>query len=100
MQSVSSKIWTRIAVSISYDDNHYATLYSHDITIQIYKCREIRNTDDSPLFRYETFITFLTFSFSTRGETDTNFYYADCSYIAHSQPPAQLDWPGSESNLN
>ena len=24
MQSVSSKIWTRIAVSISYDDNHYA----------------------------------------------------------------------------
>ena len=25
MQSVSSKIWTRIAVSISYDDNHYTT---------------------------------------------------------------------------
>ena len=25
MQSVSSKIWTRVAVSISYDDNHYAT---------------------------------------------------------------------------
>ena len=23
MQSVSSKIWTRVAVSISYDDNHY-----------------------------------------------------------------------------
>ena len=23
MQSVSSKIWTRIAVSISYDDNRY-----------------------------------------------------------------------------
>ena len=23
MQSVSSRIWTRIAVSISYDDNHY-----------------------------------------------------------------------------
>ena len=23
MQSVSSKIWTRIAVSISHDDNHY-----------------------------------------------------------------------------
>ena len=25
MQSVSSRIWTRIAVSISYDDNHYST---------------------------------------------------------------------------
>ena len=25
MQSVSSKIWTRIAVSISYNDNHYTT---------------------------------------------------------------------------
>ena len=25
MQSVSSKIWTRVAVSISYNDNHYTT---------------------------------------------------------------------------
>ena len=25
MQSFSSKIWTRVAVSISYDDNHYTT---------------------------------------------------------------------------
>ena len=25
MQSTSSRIWTRIAVSISYDDNHYTT---------------------------------------------------------------------------
>ena len=25
MQSVLSKIWTRIAMSISYDDNHYTT---------------------------------------------------------------------------
>ena len=24
MQPVSSRIWTRIAVSISYDDNHYS----------------------------------------------------------------------------
>ena len=23
MQSVSSRIWTRVAVSIPYDDNHY-----------------------------------------------------------------------------
>ena len=25
MQSLSSRIWTRVAVSISYDDNHYTT---------------------------------------------------------------------------
>ena len=25
MQSVPSRIWTRVAVSISYDDNHYST---------------------------------------------------------------------------
>ena len=25
MQSVSSRIWTCVAVSISYDDNHYTT---------------------------------------------------------------------------
>ena len=25
MQSASSRFWTRIAMSISYDDNHYTT---------------------------------------------------------------------------
>ena len=25
MQSVLSRIWTRVAVSIAYDDNHYTT---------------------------------------------------------------------------
>ena len=25
MQPASSRIWTRVAVSISYDDNHYIT---------------------------------------------------------------------------
>ena len=48
-------------------------MYSHNPTIQIYRCREIRNTDDSPLFRYETFIQLLDFSFSTREERDTIF---------------------------
>ena len=26
MQTVSSRIWTRVAVSISYDDKHYTTI--------------------------------------------------------------------------
>ena len=25
MQSISSRFWTRVVVSISYDDNHYTT---------------------------------------------------------------------------
>ena len=32
MQSVSSRIWTRVTVSISYDDNDYTTGISQDIT--------------------------------------------------------------------
>ena len=28
MQSVSSRIWTRVAMSISYDDNHYNFVYT------------------------------------------------------------------------
>ena len=31
MQSVSSMIWTRVAVSISYDDNDYTRLLVIDI---------------------------------------------------------------------
>ena len=62
-----------------------------------YWCREIRNTEDS-LFRYETFIHFLTFSLSTRREGD-NFYYADCSYVTHSQLPSWTAWPRVKSQL-
>ena len=29
MQSVSARIWTRVAVFISYDDNHYTTGISY-----------------------------------------------------------------------
>ena len=31
MQSVSSRIWTRVAESISYDDNHYTTGTSNEL---------------------------------------------------------------------
>ena len=37
MQSVSSRIWTRVAVSISCDDNHYTTGTSYKSRINIYK---------------------------------------------------------------
>ena len=49
-------------------------------------------------FRYETFITFLTFRFSTRGERDThNFYYADCSSRVSSQHTDPTNAPAPRS---
>ena len=36
MQSVSSRIWTRVAVSISYDDNHYTTGTSTEPSLSYY----------------------------------------------------------------
>ena len=33
MQSVSSRIWTRVAVFISYDDNNYTTDTSQKLAI-------------------------------------------------------------------
>ena len=35
MQPVSSRIWTRVAVSLSYDDNHYTTGTSIKIKFEI-----------------------------------------------------------------
>ena len=35
MQSVSSRIWTRVAVSISYDDNHYTIGTSYEGVLHI-----------------------------------------------------------------
>ena len=42
MQPTSSRIWTRVAVSISYDDNHYTTGTSSRIfDIEIYHAKNI-----------------------------------------------------------
>ena len=48
MQSVSSRIWTRVAVSISYDDNHYTTGTSIHMYIYAF-FRGIRTGDISTL---------------------------------------------------
>ena len=32
MQSASSRIWTCVAVSISYDDNHYTTGTAYNVS--------------------------------------------------------------------
>ena len=38
MQSVSSRIWTRVALSISYDDSHYTTGTPNYVSAYIYIC--------------------------------------------------------------
>ena len=43
MQSVRSRIWTRVAVSISYDDNHYTTGTSKIVSTTSIKSREYTN---------------------------------------------------------
>ena len=47
MQSVLSEIWTRVAVSNSYDDNHYTTgtqYYKVGIKGKVEQSRERSNT--------------------------------------------------------
>ena len=72
-------------------------LYSHNTIIQIYRCREIWNTDDSPLFRYETFINFLTLVFRHK-EREAQFLICWLYYLTQQMCCAsrsrQLDWPG------
>ena len=36
MQSVSSRVWTRVAVSISYDDNHYTHFFENGFLLSIF----------------------------------------------------------------
>ena len=69
-------------------------LYSHNTSMQIYRGREIRNTDDSPLFRYETFIKFLTPVF--RYEETHNFYYTGCTIRPNKRAahPVAPSWTG------
>ena len=71
-------------------------LYSNDTTIQIYRCREIRNTDDYPLFRYETFINFLTLVLRHEERERHNFYYADCTIWPNKRTahPVASSWTG------
>ena len=70
--------------------------YSHNTTIQIYRCKEIRNTDDSPLFRYETFINFLTLVFRHEERERHNLYYADCTIWPNKRAahPVATSWTG------
>ena len=69
MQSVSSRIWTRIAVSISYDDNDYTTGTSkeacHDKQKDIYVENILKVKAKSVLIWLRTFQYSLYYSIGT-----------------------------------
>ena len=52
MQSVSSRIWTRVAVSITYDDNHYTTGTSSERNVINLKFGWGLELIEQPLYTY------------------------------------------------
>ena len=76
-------------------------LYSHDTTIQIYKCREIPKYWRLSLVRVRNvYKLFLTFSFSTRGEKDTIFTMLTVPTSPTVNSPGELPGPGFKSQLS
>ena len=67
---------------------------------KIFRCWEIPKRWRLSVVQVRNVYSLLDFSLSTRGERERhNFYYADCSYIAYSQPPAGLTRPRVKSQL-
>ena len=65
MQSVLSRIWTRVAVSISCDDNHYTTV-THFCNISLYDQLVNYYFTENALYVYYLFylsIIYFMFSF-------------------------------------
>ena len=62
MKSASSRIWTRITVSISYDDNHYTTGTSISMDIFIIEMEAVFTKENSEI--KETSILFKIVSLS------------------------------------
>ena len=78
MQPVSSRIWTRVAVFISYDDNNYTTGTSYQmdiITVPAERCgKNERKRKDKQILgcclRGEKVV-------EHEGDSDTNFHECD-----------------------
>ena len=54
MQSVSSRIWTRVAVFITYDDNHYTTGIYVCMYVFMYMCLSILTESISLNLKFES----------------------------------------------
>ena len=70
MQSVSSRIWTRVAVSISFDDNHYTTGTS-----------SISKTFIMPTFDYKFYSLILDYIYTLSPVSITPFFIYIASNI-------------------
>ena len=69
MQSVSSRIWTRVAVYISYDDNHYTTGTSY-LMLLIIICLHT-------VIWFQAFLTLIVFKQIYLADTSDDFCGGD-----------------------
>ena len=60
MQSVSSRIWTRVAVFISYDDNNYTTMIIIRLAITDLACYS-SNEDTPAIYKKDFILNLLNF---------------------------------------
>ena len=72
MQSVLSRIWTHVAVSISYDDNHYITGTS---VYRVYHRHIVSTTDWTIFLSFFFFFFFFFFVVSLTFQHAKNFFY-------------------------
>ena len=86
MQSFSSRIWTRVVVSISYDDNHYTTfLYCSILKI----LHVLYVTFHFYLLYFES--VFLIFIFSNTNQEDSLDLVPYCKYVYENGKSKQDD---------
>ena len=91
MQSVLSRFWTRVAESISYDDNHYTTGTSAEIQ-SLYSTVPtnwaIRNSQKSKSEKFSNLLArshlqsvyHVTEAVEAMGDTRCYVWYRDCNY--------------------
>ena len=88
MQSVASRIWTRVAVSISYDDNHYTTGTHHFIGAL---CDSLVDNNFQKLMNFYGYI-FLCVEILQNRNSDRKYKYVIISIKASLQHGLSVDW--------
>ena len=83
MQSVSSRIWTRVAVSISYDDNHYTTGTSCSFIIaRMFTTQSLADANcEDILYTYSVTHDITWFSLETLSHFYDALYMHSCVYM-------------------
>ena len=73
MQTVLNRIWTRVAVSISYDDNYYTT----NACISIYIRKKERKKEEESKVCWQIFNRTIDFRGVVRNMLDSNIFASE-----------------------